>query len=189
MVIFNKKLSIAMSDTTYISYGGDGTLYPPKILNAYELIEQTYDELFAYIKHEELERIFADQDIYNRIYNEAQDLTYIINISNADTCSYLISYIRNNIDNRLAYLEQSAYNHISGIDVNNILSTTYDDVAYVNITAYDIPLNNNIPQNTSYITYNDNVQTAIIKLAYNIDMGVRQISLGAGTEIDLNLFA
>lgn len=177
-----------MSDTTYISYGGDGELYPPRILNAYELIAEKYDELFEYIKHEELVRIISDQDIYNKIYDTAQELTYIINISESETRTYLISYIQNNIDNRLAYLETSTYNHISTISVNNILSTTYDDVAYVNITAYNIPLINIIPQNTSYITYNDNVQNAIIKLAYNIDCGVKPIVLGTGTEIDLNLF-
>ena len=32
------------------------------------------------------------------------------------------------------------------------------------------------------------VQNAIIKLAYNIDCGVKPIVLGTGTEIDLNLF-
>lgn len=177
-----------MSDTTYISYGGYGELYPPKVLNAYELIAEKYDELFAYIKHEEFARIISDQDIYNKIYDTTQELTYAINISDTETRAYLISYIQNNVDNRLAYLESSTYNHISAISVNNILSTTYNNVAYVNLTAYNIPLLNTIPQNMSYITVDDNVQTAILKLAYNIDSTVKPIILGTGTEIDLNLF-
>lgn len=178
-----------MAYTTYITYGDviSDKLYPPKTLDAYELITQKYDELFAYIKHEERSRIFSDQEIYNKIYETTHDLTYIIDISQDETKSYLISYIQNTIDYGLANLENISYNSIKKVYVNDIASINSYNVAYININADNIQLSN-IPQNTSYITYNDSINNAITKLSITLDEFVKPIILGQGTEIDLNLF-